>query len=202
MEQSNATIDSDELFHLALKAMEQEQTEHAIVHLKQLLDKEPDHGRAHYLLGALHAEIGMYQRAIEEIQHAVELEPDIPTAHFQLGLLHATSGNPAAAKAAWEALDGLGENEPLYIFKCGLVHLLHDELDACCENLNKGIRLNQTNPALNKDMQRILQSVNQLLNQGQNEGDALSESLSPQSNGKHILLNAYKNNDFENDVDH
>jgi hypothetical protein len=126
----------------------------------------------------------------------VELEPDLPTAHFQLGLLYATNGMAPEAVNAWSALDKLGEDDPLYIFKRGLTHLIHDEFKACCEDLNRGILLNQANPALNNDMQRILGVISQ-------QQDDAAEQTPPDTaavkSGKHILLSAYQNNDYGED---
>lgn len=202
MEINNLSLDTQELFHLALKAMEHDQTEQAILHLKLLLDNEPEHGRAHYLLGALHAEIGMYERAIEDMQRAVELEHDIPTAHFQLGLLYATNGMAAEAQQAWAALDKLGENDPLFIFKRGLTHLIHDEFEACAEDLNKGIQLNQMNPTLNNDMQRIVQTISQPANMESVTESSTADGNAATRGGRHILLNAYQINDYDKDTEH
>ncbi|MEW8228417.1 MAG: tetratricopeptide repeat protein, partial [Candidatus Thiodiazotropha endolucinida] len=87
MRNESTKLDSDELMHLAMHAENHEQ---AIDYLKRVLEISEDNGKAYYLLGAIHAEIGMYDRATEEMTRAVELEPDLPTAHFQLGLLHVT----------------------------------------------------------------------------------------------------------------
>ena len=202
MELNNPTFDDEELFHLALKAMENDQTDKAILLLKQLVDREPEHGRAHYLLGALHAEIGMYSRAIEDMRYAVELEPDLPTAHFQLGLLYATSGLADEAERTWEALDKLGESNPLFIFKRGLIHLIHDEFEQSIEDLKKGIQLNQANPALNKDAQRIIEMISHLPDMESNANATSMQENTQNKGGRHILLNAYQNNDYDKDIEH
>jgi tetratricopeptide (TPR) repeat protein len=64
MNQATTKLDVDELMHLALHSANKNEPEKAIAHLKQLLDILPKNGKAYYLLGALHAEIGMYDRAI------------------------------------------------------------------------------------------------------------------------------------------
>ncbi|MFY0675644.1 MAG: tetratricopeptide repeat protein, partial [Neptuniibacter sp.] len=94
MDTQNTSLDSKELMHIALYEAGQNNPSQAINHLKQLLDLEPDNGNARYLLGALHAEIGLHEQAIEEMQQAIDSDPNLPsTAVFQLGLLHLTSGN-------------------------------------------------------------------------------------------------------------
>lgn len=151
-----ADLDTDELMHLALRANEQADTEKTIGYLKQVLSAEPENGMALYLLGAQHAQMKMYGRAIAEMEQAIEVEPNIPaTAHFQLGLLYLTSGAVPESLRAWLPLDQLGENDALFLFKRGLVHLIQDEFPECIENLEKGIAVNVLYPALSIDMQKF-----------------------------------------------
>jgi tetratricopeptide (TPR) repeat protein len=201
-------LDVDELMHLALHAANKNQPEKAIDHLKQLLDILPKNGKAYYLLGALHAEIGMYDRAIEEMTKAVELDPNIPTAHFQLGLLYITSGRVEEAKKAWKALDTLGEKDPLFLFKRGMLSLAQDDFAACIADLQQGISLNKVNPNLNNDMQKIITSAEQALEkQDKNPLPQKTATVSKISTdkepaesskkakaGKHVL-SAYKQHD-------
>ena len=202
MESDNIAFDSDEHFHLALKAMEDGLTDTAILHLKRLLNMDPEHGRAHYLLGALYAEIRLFSRAIDEMKSAVELEPDLTTARFQLGLLYATSGMVNDAEDTWTALDELGENNPLFVFKRGLMHLLHDEFESCSEDLTKGIQLNRVNPALNNDMLRIVQTIGQLVGTNNLSDSAAQDSQPTDSDGRHILLSAYQTSEYDKDTEH
>lgn len=154
-------LDADELLHLALNAAEANRHEDAITSLKRALDLSPDDARMHYLLGAEHAQIGMYDRAVEEIGKAVELDPKMSTARFQLGLLHLTSARVDQAERAWAPLDDLKADDPLRLFKTGLLNLARDEFEECTTNLKKGIALNKANPTLNKDMLQVLASVDQ-----------------------------------------
>lgn len=192
----SAALDAEELMHLALHATQQNQPEQAITHLKHLLEVAPDNGKAFYLLGALHAEIGLYERAIEEMSKAVELEPDLPTAHFQLGLLYATSGLVEEAEQAWQPLDALGENEPLFLFKRGMLHLVRDEFQFCIDDLKKGIELNTLNEDLNNDMRRVAASAEGALHaQGAAAGMPPAEDTPKNAGGRHILLSAYQRDD-------
>ena len=150
-------LDADELMHLALHATEHDTPDKAITHLKRLLEIQPRNGKAHYLLGALHAEIGMHDQAAEEISKALELDHDLPaTARFQLGLLHITSGRVDEAELVWKSLDPLGEQDPLFLFKTGMLHLVRDEFEDCAKALRAGIERNQINEDLNNDMRRVL----------------------------------------------
>jgi tetratricopeptide (TPR) repeat protein len=194
----NDVLDTEELLHLAIEAMQSNQSDKALVHLKSVLDREPKHGNAQYLLGAIHAGLGMYERAIDEMKQAIESNPGLPaTAHFQLGLLYLTSGNVDAARRAWASLDGLGERDPLFLFKRGLLHLAADELEECVADLQHGIKLNRLNDDLSRDMQAIADRAQVARAQG---GERRAESSTaatdvPQAAKRgagHALLSAYR----------
>jgi Flp pilus assembly protein TadD len=195
MRNENAKLDSEELMHLAMVAENHEQ---AIAYLKRVLELSQDNGKAYYLLGAIHAEIGMYDRAIEEMTRAVDLEPDLPTAHFQLGLLYITSGRVEEAENAWRPIDDLGESNPLFLFKRGILHLANDEFDACIADLNLGISQNNLNEALNDDMYKIITKAEQAQSSSLSSSKLNGEQ--PRSDGgHHILLSAYQKDD---DIEH
>ena len=195
---SATELDADELLHLAIRSSQASQHEEAISYLKRALEGEPDNAKVHYMLGAEHAEIGMYDRAAEEMAEAVKLDPDLVVAQFQLGLLHITSGRVNEAQQAWQALDSLGDQHPLYLFKTGMLHLAKDEFDACIQNLEKGISLNNANEPLNKDMQRIIDNVKDIQPSSQTEINAADAENTPKKAKSNILLSAY-NSDKDDD---
>lgn len=208
MLEQNSQLDAEELLHLAIKASRHNQTEQAILYLKHLLQQQPNHARALYFLGAQHAEIGLYDRAVEDMSKAVELDPSIDTAHFQLGLLHATSLRPKQAEQAWSALDKLDHQHPLYLFKTGLVHLMQDEFDSAADYLQRGIEANDFIEGLNRDMQRILDDVRkhesgsaQATAHDTTAENAETADLENGKTGNHIFLSAY-NNDEDDDKKH
>jgi tetratricopeptide (TPR) repeat protein len=184
-------LDADELLHLAIRASEASKHEESISYLKRALDIAPKNGKIHYLLGAEHAQIGLYERAMEEMRRAVELDPTLYTAHFQLGLLYVTSGQPDQAKIAWKSLDNLGPNDSLYHFKSGLVHLISDEFPQAIESLKKGLAMNKANEALNNDMRRVLADVEKLV--ASPDGPTAQQST-PKAGDQHVLLSAYREN--------
>jgi Flp pilus assembly protein TadD len=196
MRNESTKLDSEELMHLAMHAKNHEQ---AIDYLKRVLEISDDNGKAYYLLGAIHAEIGMYDRATEEMTKAVELEPDLPTAHFQLGLLHVTSGRVDEAERAWQPLDKLGESDPLFLFKRGLLHLVNDEFSACIADLNQGIALNSQNEALNNDMRKIISKAEHAESPSSPSTSDLDKEQSKSDVGHHVLLSAYQRDD---DIEH
>lgn len=180
-------LDKDELFHLALHAINQQQHPEAIELLKRALSVAPEEGRLHYLLGAEYAQIGLYDRAVESMSHAVTLDPALHLAAFQLGLLHLTQGQPDQAASSWEALATLPEEDPLFQFSTGLKHLAKDEFDACKVCLEKGMALNQAIPALNHDMQQVLDQIAKLGNTNTTEPPASNTENS-------VFIKAYTSN--------
>jgi tetratricopeptide (TPR) repeat protein len=180
------TFNNDELLHLALHAAENDTPEKTLSYLKQLINQDPQHSQGWYLMGAMHAEIGMYTLAIEEISKALQLNPDLPTtAPFQLGLLLVTSGEIERGKQVWEILDTNGESDPLYLFKMGLSALIDDQFEAAKDILMQGIELNTTNIALNNDMQRIVENIQQI--------DSNDDDIDNTPEGQKMLLSIYDN---------
>ncbi|MEM9100986.1 MAG: tetratricopeptide repeat protein [Pseudomonadota bacterium] len=166
-----ASLDIDELFHLAIHASGEGRYDSAITFLKQALDQEPENAEMIYLLAAQHAQLGMYDRAIAGMTRSLELKPDLHTNRFQLGLLHLTLGQVDSAVSTWEALDNLEDQESLKLFKQGLCALIQEELDTAHAKLDQGIQNNQANPALNKDMQKIITEIKKMRN---NSDEALT----------------------------
>lgn len=185
-------LDADELLHLAIRASEANQHESSISYLKRALEIAPKNGKIHYMLGAEHAQIGLYDRAIEEMTRAVELDGSLHTATFQLGLLYITSGMVANAATAWQPLDKLGDNDALYLFKTGLLHLARDEFQKAIEMMRKGIELNKTNEALNRDMQRLITDAEKQLTTP--AAKPAPEAGSKDKGANHVLLSAYRQN--------
>jgi Flp pilus assembly protein TadD len=186
-------LDDQELLHLALRASNENRHEEAINYLKQALELAPNNAKVHYMLGAEHAEIGLYDRATQEMSRAVELDPALITAQFQLGLLHFTSGRVDEAEKAWSPLNKLGENNPFYHFKKGMLSLTRDEFEDCTQALEKGISLNRANEALNNDMRRVLASfvARSQPPQTNTKHDATQVAAAPAT---HVLLSAYRQN--------
>jgi len=204
MNTTEGLLDPEELLHLALKAMEADKDDEAIAFLKRAISLAPENGQLHYLLGALHAEIGLIDRATEEITHAIELAPELITARFQLGLLHLSTGAFDEAQEAWRPLDQLDENDPLRVFKTGLVHLGNGELEACVADLKRGLAVSD-HESLNHDMQRVIEKTEAELAaanaeaspaaQGKPETASRQAPKRHQSDTQHVLLAGYRQQD-------
>lgn len=188
---STSDLDAQELLHLALKAMEEQRDAEAIGLLKRGIALDPDDGRLHYLLGAMHAQLGMVERAVGELQHAVVLAPHIEMAHFQLGLLQLTRGDVDEARASWSALETLEAEHPLALFRAGMLSLVEDDVDACIAKLRRGIELNHEHEALSRDMERVIHAAEQ----ARTERTQAGSEAPPQAEGasaQHVLLAGYR----------
>jgi tetratricopeptide (TPR) repeat protein len=196
-EPTDAGLDADELLHLAMKAMEAGDQGSTLAYLKRAVALAPQDGRIHYLLGAVHAELGMHDRAVEELTRATELAPHLETAHFQLGLLHAARGDLDRALRAWEPLEAFGANPALQRFRAGVVHLANEEYEACIEAVRDGIARNQEYAALNDDMARLIARAEAALaDAGIRPSERLQagtpEHAPAAKEDQHVLLNRYQ----------
>lgn len=193
-------LDADELLYLAIEASNKGDNEKSIILLKQALENNPKNANVQYMLGAIHAQIGMYDRAIEDMQKAIAIDPNLMTAHFQLGLLYITSGNVTAAEEAWSALDSLGEENALFLFKRGILSMARDKFEECIADLQNGIKRNTINRALNRDMQMLISQAQEALKNGsdgtaqekpKNSNDGAAQAQ--RAGESHVFASAYEN---------
>ena len=187
-----ASLDSNELLHLAMDSANRNQHGEAVSYLKQALEIDPDQAQVRFFLGAEYAQIGMMDRAAEAMAQALETDPSLEIARFQLGLLHLTSARPAEASQVWGPLGDLPADHPLHCFKNGLEALARDEFDACRTWLGKGMALNTSNAPLNGDMQKVLDAIQDQSGAPPSAPDANAESS--QNEGEHVFVSAYKGN--------
>ena len=152
-------LDAEELFHLGLHALRNDDPEKAISCLKECLERDPADAKSTYLLGATYAQMGMYDRAKQMLDQAIVLNPREYTAIFQLGLLHLTSGDVQQSKIVWQHLDVLGSDHFLYLFKSAMLALVADDFALCIALVDAGIEANTSNEALNNDMRKIKESA-------------------------------------------
>jgi len=193
MTTTGVELDEAEMLHLALHAMGSDRHEESMRLLKRTLHTYPSSARARYLLGAEHAQIGMYDRAVAEMAEAVKLDPGLFIGHFQLGLLHVTAGRVREAEAAWQPLENLPPDDPLRLFASAMLDLVRDEFATCIEKLQAGIARNKNNKPLNDDMRRLLVDLQQR-QAGPGEADAATPPPHIPQPTKHLLLATYDQN--------
>jgi Flp pilus assembly protein TadD len=189
-------VDAEELLSIAIKAMQADQDEHAIDCLKRALSISPKDARLHYLLGAVHAQLGLYPRAIEEMTQATALDPSLGSAALQLGLLHLITGDVEQARRTWAPLGTLGQDDPLRLFKTGIEYFLEEDYERAVAQTRRGMERCQLE-SLNREMQRIVEQAEALQAEAPKSKTAAADASpadAPQpaaADSQHVLLAGY-----------
>lgn len=182
MSTSSAVFDQDELLHLAIVATRRGDHGTALAFLKEGVQRFPDDARLAYMLGAEHAQIGLYDRAEEEFERALTLAPELHTARFQLGLLRMTNGNIESARTGWQPLDDmLPADHALVLFKKGLEALSEERIDDARALIESGLAANDFSAELNTDMENLLARIN-----------VSPAEVAQDSGSSHVWLSAYR----------
>ncbi|WUR12428.1 tetratricopeptide repeat protein [[Empedobacter] haloabium] len=182
-----AMLDQAELFQLAISVSGAGDSASAIAYLKEAVSRADATAAAHYLLGAEYAQIRLYDRAMDEMEAAIALDPALWTARLQLALLYLGANKEERAADALRPLAEMGDDAALQQFATGLLALIGNDMQRAIQALADGIERNESNPALNGDMQRIIDEI----------GRRLEEAPQPAEDSEgadHILLSAYAGN--------
>lgn len=199
-------LDQTELLTLAANAGNDNDPGAALGYLKEAASRPDASGLAHYMLGAEYAENKLYDRAADELEAALALDPTLHIARFQLGLLWLTGGVADKASSVLTPLDELAEDDPLRLFGQGLRHLMVDQFAEAEQCLAAGMAANQSNAALNGDMQQLRDAIavqvaaNEAAANGQAATPAPAPEPAPQDSAaddeqaRRVLLSAYTGN--------
>jgi tetratricopeptide (TPR) repeat protein len=152
-----ASINSDELFDLALRASQGHDTQKSIGLIKSAIDQSPEDARMWYMLGTQYAKIGIYDKAVANMENALKRDENYGIARFHLGLLYLMSHHQEDAETVWQSLDKLGELHYLSLFKQGLLKIVDDHLQEGIELIRSGIAANRLNESLNQDMETVIE---------------------------------------------
>ncbi len=186
MPPSTSVFDKDEYLHLAIESVRRGDHGAALGYLKEGAARHPDDARIAYMLGAEHAQLGLYDRAEAEMARAIDLDPALHTARFQLGLLQLTQAKIGEASSTWRGLDVLPDGHALRLFRDGLEALAADRYEDARTIIQAGLGANDFSAELNRDMESLLGRIPD----GGTGGDAATEETSG-----HVWLNAYQNSD-------
>ncbi|UOF16277.1 hypothetical protein IEQ11_06415 [Lysobacter capsici] len=146
-------LDNEELLRLALDAINNGRDADSLVMLKTLLERDPKHVHAQYLLAAQHAQLGMFERAEAGFRAAVAGAPDLAIARFQLGQLLVMKGTVEEATQMLAPLADRGD--ALAAYARALVAAANEDAPTAVRELDQGLALPQEIPALAGDMQRL-----------------------------------------------
>lgn len=175
-------LDASEYLHLAIHASQAGDHHAALNYLSQALTHEPGNASLIYFQAAEHAELGLYDRASKGMAQALLLDETLDTARFQLGLLHLQLQRPGEAREAFASLADRGQDEALRVFAQAYLALLAEDIPEARRHLEAGLAI-CANPALKKDMARILDSLS----------DAGTEAAPAQDSAEPVVyLGAYR----------
>lgn len=150
-------LDAEELFHVALSAMQQGRDGEALACLKQLLKLQPDHPEALHLLGAQYAQLRMFGRAEATWTSLLVGHPEHAAARFQLGRLLMLKGDPNAVATVLQPL--AATTEDLGYYAAAVIAASQDNAGQTEQALVQGLARPQSNPAVTDDMQQWLQRL-------------------------------------------
>lgn len=183
-------LDSEEYFHLAINATQNNQHHAALEYLHKCLDLSPDNAQAIFLLAAEHAELGLYNKAIEGMEKCLSIDPNIEMAYYQLALLYIQQGNNPKSVKLWEHLSKNSHDQTLLFFAQGML-ILDSNKPLAIDLIRKASEQENHNKALQKSVENILTGLlgsNEKANQVKTKE---SEPLHP------MFLNVYKQSSFE-----
>jgi predicted Zn-dependent protease len=158
-------LDADELLHLALHASSAGEIHACIGYLRELLQRQPQHPHAMYLLAVQHGALGLTQRAVGGMKAALAVQPGLAgkardMARFQLGLLLLFDAGRAAE--AREQLANLGDsdNPALHSYTEALMVLADGDSQGAAKKLRSALSQHSSDdPALSTLMQRLLERL-------------------------------------------
>jgi len=146
-------LDRDELLRLSLESVNTGRDADAVVLLKTLLDREPQHVHATYLLAAQHAQIGLIERAEAGFRAVVDADPTLAIARFQFAQLLTMQARRDEAEAVLAPL--IERNDSLGAYARALHAAGNEDVEETRRQLEVGLALPQDIPALEQDMQRL-----------------------------------------------
>lgn len=185
-------LDSEEYFHLAINASQNNQHHAALEYLHQCLELSPDHAQAMFLLSAEYAELGLYGRAITGMEKCLELDPGLEMAYYQLGLLYLQQGDPASSSKLWQHLSDNSKDLALLYFAQGML-LLETDHARGMDLIRQATEQETSNQAFQTSMINIM---TRLLSAPENEAASAQQESEPMHP---MFLNAYKHSSFEPD---
>lgn len=152
-------LDAEEYFHLALHASAAGDHHTCMNYLDEVLQREPRHARAVYLLAVQHAELGLTRRAVSGIKAALAIDPDLEIARFQLGLLLMFDRNePLEAKGYLQRLCG-SENRGLRAYAEAMIAIADNQPVLARQKLAIGLSESSPDSPLSMLMRRLFERM-------------------------------------------
>ncbi|WP_421567164.1 tetratricopeptide repeat protein [Stenotrophomonas sp. PD6] len=147
----------EELFALAIDAGGANRHADAMALLKTILERDPGNTSATYLLAAQHAQLGMVDSAEHGFKQVVEVASSLPIARFQYGQLLMGQGRNEEAASMLSPI--LSQADDLGAFARALNAASQDRIQDSLRELDRGLELPQSIPALTIDMRRLREQL-------------------------------------------
>lgn len=152
---SVASTNIKELIHMSLLAMNASRDEEAMALLAALLEREPEHAQANYLLAAQHAQLGMLDQAEAGFRKATALAGNaFPMPRFQLGQLLMVQDRPGEAVDVLLPLTNAAD-PALRAYANAFIALAGQQVTDAVAALREGLQHPQGIPVLADDMRRL-----------------------------------------------
>lgn len=153
----NNQLDSTELLEHALDRMNAGRDGEAVDLLVALLESEPTHVHAQYLLAAQLAQMGLFEQAEVGLRAVVAQAPDYDMARFQLGQMLLLKGALPEAQDTFGPL--LPRTDAVGAFARGLCAAGAEDVPTAMREFESGLALPQENQALAHDMSVFLEKL-------------------------------------------
>jgi tetratricopeptide (TPR) repeat protein len=151
-------IDVDEYLHLALHASAANDPHACLGYLKQVLQQQPKHPQALYLLATQHVQLGLFERGMAGLKAALALEPGLEMAHFQLGVLLLDRRQTDEARRHFADLSR-SPDQALRSYAEAMIALADDDSALAQRCIVMGLARRQLNSPLAVFMRRMLKQL-------------------------------------------
>lgn len=148
-----------------------------VAKVEALIQNYPEDPRLHFMLGSILAGKGQAIEAHQSMSRALEIAPAFALARYQLGFFELTSGEAQRALSTWGPLLAAPRDNYLRVFVEGMTHLIRDEFDEAIERFEMGVKLNDENPPMNRDIRMLIDECRNLTRRGEDEGELSATSL-------------------------
>lgn len=185
-------LDQAELLALALDASQRDQHADALACYKELAGRADAPAQAHFGMGAMLAQLRLYERAIESYQRALAADPALHPARVQLALLLIGQARTQEAAETVQPLAALADGAYRH-FGAGLQALCEDRLADAARELNQGIAIGSGNPPLDGDLAKLAAAAAEAAGKAGDGAAAAQPEAEAEADlaGSHLLLSAY-----------
>lgn len=122
----------------------------AIALMQKVLDGEPDHPGALFLMGLSYAGKGLWADAADALSRVTELSPDFPGAHFELGICYAKLGDLDRALDEYSATLALDPGNASAAYNSGLILFQSNRIEEALERFEAGLAASPEDPDLHE----------------------------------------------------